>query len=153
MPRISYTNIVRAVQNVLLSDSSLDAYSPDGIRVLISDKLGQSIAEQAPCIIIERRSRDVPRDRQVLRAGTKTVFTLNLVLTCIEYDLSSIEAGHEKLDELISLAEIALMKDRTLGGACENFTLDGGNFDSTQSGNHFIVGAEIKMAINASTSY
>jgi hypothetical protein len=153
MPSVNYTAIVDAIKAALENDSSLIQYGPRPVRVMVEDSLGMGIAEQAPCIIIQRGSRRAPPGMQVLAAGRKTMMEFAVTLTCIEYDMDSPAAGMSRLDELVSRAEIALMRDRTLGDTCRNFVLDGGNFDSIGTGNNFIVGAEIKMLINVSTSY
>lgn len=153
MPRISYTNILIGVKSLLEEDQDLQNHGANGVGVYINDKLGSSIAEQAPCVLLELKIRAAPPDKQRISAGRTTVFDIQIACLCVQYDLMSVEAAMARLDELISLVEIALMKDRTLRGSVEDSRLDGGKFDSLTENNHFIVGAEVNIFCRAKTSY
>ena len=151
MARLNYFDIVNGIKQVLEEDEDLQTYE-NGVRIYIGDKLAPGIAEQAPCVIINKKARAAPPDKQRLNAGRTTVFDIQIELICVQYDLASIEASERRLDELISFVEIALMKDRTLRGAVSSFRLDGGRFDNINDGG-FISAAEINLFVNASTSY
>lgn len=153
MARLNYYDILAAIKAQLEEDEDLQNYHGTGVKVLIGDKLGPGIAEQAPCILLEARARAAPVERQRISAGTITVFDIQITCTCVEYDFASIEAAFKRLDELISFTEIAIMRDRNLRGTVEGCRLDGGRFDSISEGNHFIVGAEVNIFARAKTSY
>jgi len=153
MARLSYFDIVKGIKRVLEEDQDLQNHYVNGVRVRIADPIGPAIAEMAPCVIVTLKARAAPPDRQVISAGRITQFNIQIELVCCEYDLESIERSQERLDELISLTEIAVMKDRTLRGTVETFRLDGGRFDNINEGNHFISAAEINIFVHARTSY
>lgn len=153
MARLNYFDILAAIKALLEEDEDLQNYHGTGVKVLIGDKLGQGIAEQAPCILLEARARAAPVEKQRISAGTITVFDIQITCICVEFDFASIEAAFKRMDELISFAELALMRDRSLHGTVEGFRLDGGRFDSLGEGNNFIVGAEINIFARAKTSY
>ena len=153
MARLNYFDIVLAIKNILLEDEDLQNYHGTGVRVIIGDKLNGALPESAPCIILEKRVRAAPADTQRISAGTITVFDIQITALCVEFDLSSIEDAHRRLDELISYTELAIMRDRSLRGTVDHCRLDGGRFDSLSEGNHFIVGAEVNVFVRAKTSY
>ena len=153
MSRLNYSDILIGIKNILLEDADLQAHDSHGVRVYINDKLGSGIAEQAPCVLVELVVRSAPLERQRISAGRVTIFDVQISCVCVEYDLTSVESAMRKLDDLISLVEIALMKDRSLKGSVEGCTINGGKFDSLTENNHFIVGAEVNVFAQARTSY
>jgi hypothetical protein len=154
MARLNYFDIVAGIKTVLESDVDLQDHDAKGVRIYLSQRLddGLPYAEMCPCVLVNLKSRAVPPERQRLTAGKTTDFNIQIELVCVEYDLESMEAADQRRDELMSLVEIALMKDRTLAGTVTSHTLAGGRFDNIRD-RFYLSAAEINIFVTARTTY
>ena len=137
MARLDYYAIEEGIKTTLEADSALD-----GVKIHIEEESLFS-NDECPAIFIYIESRDAPIDMQRLAAGTRTDFQMRFSLWCVEFHLESIPKAAELRDDLLGNAEVALMKDRVLGGTVVKAWLEGGRFLSGEVEGGFIMAAEI----------
>jgi hypothetical protein len=99
-------------------------------------------------------SRAAPSDVQSLSAGTKTRFIVRIELWCWRFGMSRPDAMRLR-DSLVGDTELALMVDRTFGGACSTSWLEGGQMmvqDDPASGRFLAGGSIILIADMTATT-
>lgn len=82
--------------------------------------------EALPCVMIYLTERVSPDDIQRLAAGRRTDFRITFSVWVIDYSLDSLREATKRRDTLLAQVELALMKDRKLGGAVNGLSLFGG---------------------------
>lgn len=73
--------------------------------------------EQCPCALVFLVGRANPPELQRMDGGRGLAFRLTFSVWVLHYSLESLEDAMRKRDEVLAKAEMALMADRTLGGA------------------------------------
>jgi hypothetical protein len=96
-----------------------------------------------PWVCIYTTRRDAPVDDQRIAAGRKLVYNVTLALWCWQYALESAARAIELRNDLVGAVEIALMRDRTLGGTVDFIVLSGGDFVTVKDSSRFASGAEL----------
>lgn len=143
MSGASYFAVEKAIKAAIMDDSDLS-----GVRVYIEQDL-QWAAESAPAVCIYATGRQAPDGMQRLAAGQRTDWLLAISLWCYAWDMET-ERAAEQRDSLIERVELALMRptERTLGGACETYWLEGGEFISSPGDQGFLCAGEIALKVH-----
>lgn len=140
MPVAGYFAVEKAIKDAILSDSDLSE-----VKVFIEQDIVHA-AESAPCVLIFANSREAPAGEQRLAAGRRTDWIVSISIICYGWALET-EPAAEIRDSLMERVELALMRDRTLGGTCEALWLDGGSFDSGPGNQGFLCAGEIALKV------
>lgn len=135
MARIDYNLLATRVQAALKADPALSE-----AQVTIEDDIN---LDTGPWVAIYLTRRDAPAADQRIAAGRKLVYNVTLALWCWQYALESAARAIELRNDLLGKVEIALLKDRTLGGAAEFVTLEGGEMVTVKDNSRFVAGAEL----------
>jgi hypothetical protein len=136
-----YFAVEKAIRDVIAADPELS-----GVRVFIEADLVFA-AESAPAVYIYATGREAPANEQRLMAGRRTDFLLNISLWCVAWSLDSTERAAMQRDSLIERVELALMRDRSLGGVADTLWLDGGEFISGMGNQGFLCHGEIAVKV------
>lgn len=141
MSGAGYYAVEKAIKQAINADPELS-----DVRVFIEQDLVHA-AESAPCVLIFISDRSAPADEQRLAAGRRTDWILSVSVLCYGWHLDSTEQAAEKRDSLMEHVETALMRDRSLGGTCDRFWLDGGSFESGPGNQGFLCAGEIALKV------
>lgn len=141
MAAVDYHGIAQAIAEVLRSDSRLY-----GVPVLVESRVPMTDL-QAGFIGVMLRSRRAT-DGQPIAAGTRMRLEVAYEVWCYGYSLNDQAAGsYERRDELIGLVELILMANRDLRGSVNVLWLNGGEFESSQTDQGFLVGGSISVTV------
>lgn len=143
MAAISYFAIEEALRDAIVSDPDLET-----VRGFIEEDLIFS-PESAPAVYIYLESRAAFEEDQRLSAGRRTDYTISLTVWCVEWHQDSVSEAARSRDSLIAKVELAIMRDRTLGGLVDSLWLDGGEFQSGFGEQGFISAGEIRVMARA----
>jgi hypothetical protein len=119
MARIDYTALVKAIKDVMANDSSVVEFGDVTINIGAVPVL---TAGMLPHIGVYEGSRS-PTTGQSIAAGTRTRYTLRWEVWVTTFSSHSFEDAASRRDELLGHVEVALMKNRDLGGALSNSSL------------------------------
>lgn len=139
MARVDYFAIQEAIKTVLEADQTIaDAH------IALEEELEFN---QQNHILIYLMDRDAPENRQTLSGGTRTKFLINFSIWCFAYHMSELKEAMRRRDDLIGKVEIALMKNRSLGGVVDGSWITGGEFaNASQEGSaSLFAGGEIRL--------
>ena len=146
MARVDYYALETAVKTALEADAAVVATA--GLVILVEEEVSM---HRVPVVVITLASRAAPDELQPLRAGKGTRFLVELVLFVYFYALDVSEAARQR-DDLVGKVEIALMNDRTLGGACNYLYLTGGTFVTARDESGFNSGAEVRVTVDVTAT-
>jgi hypothetical protein len=148
MARVDYWSIADKIRSALQADALMA-----GVQVVVEDELLFG-AEATPWIGIYLDRRDTPAQIQRISAGRETTFQIRFSLWCWQYSLQTVEDAMKKRDDLVSNAELVLMKDRTFSQTVNKAWLEGGQMPSgrlpQQAG--FVSGGEIIVVAEGTAS-
>lgn len=122
MAALDYWLIKEAIKARLEADPLTNHMS------VVIHSLVQPIPELMPWVGIFMTNRVAPPREQKLAMGTTTDMTMGLTLVVAEYSLESLEEAVRRRDNAVGAVEVALIRNRTLGGAVDHLWLQGGNF-------------------------
>lgn len=145
MARFDYYGLETDIQTILKADADVSAHWAERDPSILIEREMLFGMDECPAVIIYMDSRSAPSNLQGISSGQRTRFDLRLSLWVCEFHLDSVETASKNRDDLIGLVEVALMKDRTLGGKVGASWLDGGEFMTAQSDNGFISCGEITL--------
>ena len=141
MSGAGYYAVEKAIKDAINADEDLSE-----VRVFIEQDIVHA-AESAPCVLIFISRRDAPANEQRLSAGRRTDWILSVHLICYGWHLDDTERAAELRDSLMEHVELALMRDRLLGGACETLWLDSGGFESGPGNQGFLSAGEVSVKV------
>ena len=147
MSRINYSAIEDAISAQLLADATVAA---GGTKVFVEEAIS-SVEGRQVFIYLERR--DMPDNMQSLSAGKAERSLLRFSIWCYGSTLEGSRASMSRRDQLLGEVEIALMKDRTLGGTVIKSWLNGGEFRSGMADDFYMCGAEIVLIADVKATY
>ena len=143
MARVDYFAIQEKIQEVLLADQDLkDA----GVTVIVEED--EFLIEMTPWIGIFLNSRE--KDGESIAGGRRQHFILSVELLCVAHHPESVREAARKRDDLIGMAEIALMGNRNLGGvlrAGAALEIERGDFESARGEAGFVMMGTIELRI------
>lgn len=135
MAAAAYRAAKQALKDQLLADTSLG-----GLSVHIDADLE---ALEGPTVIIFIDGRSAEAEEQSL-ATTRTRFAISFVLLVADVALDVAQAAAAR-DDLVGAVELAMIRNRTLGGKVTGLRLDGGEFfDGPGKGGGFVAWAEVR---------
>ena len=147
MAWIDYTLIAQTIIDRLDADVDLRAFG--NVTLAIEEDL-DAMVDMMPLVAIYYDRRDAFDADQSLSAGQRTRYQIRFVLWCWHSSYDSLADAAALRNELLAKVEVALMRDRTLGGLINKLWLEGGEFMSAAKGDgDFASGAEIILVVDA----
>lgn len=141
---IAYNDIATAIK------TKLEAYAAlAGVTVAIEDELILG-TQSMPWVGIYLMRRTLP-EGQSLSYGTRTRLLLTYSIWCWQHSLDGQPTAIGLRNSLIGNVELALMSDRTLGGAAATSWLEGGDVMSgrPEGGSDWMSGGEVILTVDA----
>lgn len=148
MARVNYGAVTLAIEAVLSADAALR-----GLRVTVEAVPSLPITvNRIPHVGIFERSRALTTG-QPIASGQRTRYTLRWEVIVSAFGKTYREASQMR-DEILGYAEIALMANRTLGGALSggSLMLGGGDFASGQAEGGLIAQASLLLSAEATAT-
>ncbi len=146
MAAIDYYGIETIVQSTIISEMG------SGSLVNVTVEVTQPM-DTRPWVAIYLKNR-VDSDIQVCAGGTIKKYSLEFSIWCWGWSLNNPADAARARDELIGDVEIALMKNRKMGGAVDNGTIHGGEFGTAEApAKGTLMGGEIvyRVEVKATT--
>lgn len=145
MSAIDYAGIKREVQTVLKADEDLNANRQ--ITVVV-ERENIFSAEMCPWINVVALDRQVVED--VIAAGARMRLDYHMRLLIATFHGESLAKAAESRDTILGLAEIVLMRNRTLNSTVNFLVLEGGEIGSAEVEDDlgFIADAEVDFFVN-----
>lgn len=145
MSQIRYHKIKEELQSVLKADEDLNANRQITVTI---EKENIFSAEMCPWINIVALDRQVVED--VIAAGQRMRLDYHLRLLVVAFHPESLAKAAEARDAILGLAEIVLMRNRTLNNSVNFLVLEGGDIGSAEVEDElgFIADAEIDFFVN-----
>lgn len=149
MAGIDYNAVVDALKLHLESDTDMRA-----LNVYVGIELDvDTIFERLPSVVLYFDRREAPEEIQGLYAGQQTRYLLYFSVWAWHGSLESIEQAARFRNDLLSKLELALMRDRTLGGAVDKLWYEGGTMLSAERDEgDFVMGAETIVVVDVTAA-
>ena len=147
MAAADYAAIRDQVESVLTSDARTST-----ARIYVEEEPQFGLADAQQCIAVFTNRRRAPAGDQVLGAGLRTRFALELLFVVVSFNLESYRKACDERDALLGNLELVLMANRTLNGTVATLYLDGGEFFSARDpqSNTFVAVAEVNVVAEVS---
>lgn len=144
MAEIKYHGIKKEVQKVLMEDVDLNENRQITVTV---ERENIFSAEMCPWINIVSLDREV--DEDPVAAGTIMRLNYRLRLLVVAFHPESLAKAAESRDKILGLAEIVLMRNRTLNNSVSTLLLEGGDIGSAEIEDElgFLADAEIDFFV------
>lgn len=98
-----------------------------GLRVVKEPHASPS-PEELPAALVFMTERSTPEERQRLAAGTRADHRIVFSVWVLTYSLDAMEAAVRQRDRIMAKVEVALLRDRRLGGRLlKDLTLEAGD--------------------------
>lgn len=115
---------------------------------VLLEQAGEPAPEMLPVVLVYLDSRSSPQGIQRIAAGTRTDMRIILSLWLFHYSLNGMAEAIRLRDAVLSKLEIALMRDRTLGGLMPHGSwIEGGDIMTGRDaeGRAFVSGVETRL--------
>jgi hypothetical protein len=143
MSRFDYYGLEQDIKNLIARDPGVLAHWGErDPRVLVERDLIFGM-DELPCIIIYLKRRDAPSGMQSLSGGQRTRYRITLSIWVADFHFDDVAQACRNRDDLIGLVEVALMRDRDLGGKVGASWTEGGEFLNAETDKGFVSAGEI----------
>lgn len=149
MARIAYGTITVALRDLIANDGNVRQM---GATVVIGEY--SPSAETMPYVTVFEGRRS-PTPGQPIAAGQRTRYTLRWTVHVVVQSGQGFADAAGQRDELLGYIEVALMQDRSLGGALPDHSIQllGGEMDAGPSGVGMVARATLELeAINVAST-